>query len=245
MRAAIVIPARYASTRLPGKLLLRETGKYLIQHTYEAALGSQRASAILIAADDDRILDAAAEFGAQAVRTRTDHASGTDRIAEVVGGLKADVIVNLQGDEPEADPADIDRLIDALATDKGLGVATLAAESSDAAEHADPNLVKVVVDRRGEALYFSRAPIPYDRDAGGTSRFLKHIGIYAYRRKALMEMAELPVSDLEKTERLEQLRALENGIRVRVILTDHQPVGVDTRADYDRFAARVAEGAKG
>jgi 3-deoxy-manno-octulosonate cytidylyltransferase (CMP-KDO synthetase) len=244
MRAVIIIPARYASTRLPGKLLLRDTGKYLIQHTYEAALGSRRANAIIIAADDDMMLEAAAEFGAQAVRTRTDHASGTDRIAEVATDTKADIVVNLQGDEPEADPNDIDRLIDALTADKGYGIATLAAESTDPAEHADPNLVKVVVNPRGEALYFSRAPIPCHRDSKGAGSFLKHIGIYAYRYKALMRMAGLPETALEKAEKLEQLRAIENGIRIRVLVTDHEPVGVDTAADYERFAKRMAEAAK-
>ena len=213
MKTAIVIPARYASSRLPGKPLLRQTGKYLVQHVYERACQSRRASAVVVATDDPRIVAAVESFGGRAVLTRRDHPSGTDRVAEVAGRLDAELIVNLQGDEPLIDPASLDLLADLLARRDEADMATLATPLHSLEQYHSPHCVKVVCDAAGQALYFSRSPIPHVRDGqpdldARPARFLLHLGLYAYRRRFLLGLGALPPSPLEKLEKLEQLRVL-------------------------------------
>ena len=247
MRAAVVIPARFASTRLPGKPLLRDTGKYLIQHVYEQAVRARCATDVVVATDDERIFDAVRGFGGRAVMTREDHPSGTDRIAEAAAELAADVIINLQGDEPQFDPADLDRLADLLAADPAAEVATLATPIRDRATYLDPNCVKVVRDDLGRAVYFSRSPIPMVRDgdpdfAADPPNFLLHLGVYAYRRPALLRLAATPPHPLEQLEKLEQLRHLGTGGVIQVGLTAAAHRGVDTPADYAAFVAAESRG---
>ena len=239
MKTAIVIPARYASSRLPAKPLLRETGKYLIQHVYERACESNAVAAV-VATDDRRIFDAVCGFGGHVVMTRADHPSGTDRVAEVAEKLDADIIVNLQGDEPLIEPATLDLVADLLEQDAGAEMATLAVPITSAEQWHDPNCVKVVCDKQGRALYFSRSPIPFVRDGEpdfASGRFLQHLGLYAYRRRFLLDLAKLPPASLEMTEKLEQLRVLALGYRIQVGVVPHAHRGVDTPADYARFVA--------
>ncbi len=240
MSAAIVIPARHASTRLPGKPLLKETGKYLIQHVHERAMLARRADAVLVATDDPRIEAAVRSFGGRVAMTRRDHPSGTDRIAEVARSLPHDIIVNLQGDEPLIDPDALDGLIGLLEDDPSAGMATLAAPLHSREQYDNPNCVKVVCGGDGSALYFSRAPIPFVRGgepdfAARPAPFLQHVGIYAYRRDFLLRFPDLPPSPLERLEKLEQLRALEAGVRIRVARVARPTLGVDTYDDYRRF----------
>jgi 3-deoxy-manno-octulosonate cytidylyltransferase (CMP-KDO synthetase) len=240
MKTAIVIPARYASSRLPGKPLLRSTGKYLVQHVYERACLSKRASRVVVATDDPRILAAVRSFDGEVIATRRNHASGTDRVAEVARGLKADIIINLQGDEPLIDPGNLDLLPDLLRSDPAADVATLAAPIRSVEEWRDPNCVKVVCAGHGRALYFSRSPIPYVRDGvpqlnAEPAQFLAHLGLYAYRRDFLLELAGMPPHPLEQLEKLEQLRILAAGRDIRVGITRSVTRGVDTYADYLRF----------
>lgn len=246
MSVVAVIPARYASTRFPGKPLARETGKYLIQHVYERVRLARGLSRVIVATDDNRIFAAVREFGGEAAMTRADHASGTDRIAEVAAGLDADVVLNVQGDEPEIEPSSIELLIELMRRRPEASMATLACPFPADADPADPNAVKVVVDHNGFALYFSRSLIPYPRDTSGTvdvpSNWLLHIGIYAYRRAFLLSYAGLRPSRLEQTEKLEQLRALENGHRLVVGWVERACVGIDTPADYQAFVSRVRSG---
>lgn len=244
MRTAIVIPARYNSTRLPAKPLLKSTGKYLIQHVYERACQSKRARYVIIATDDPRIAAAAESFGGNCVMTRSDHKSGTDRVAEVAQDLDVDLIVNLQGDEPEVDPAALDLLPDLLERDPESNVATLAVPISDYNEWANPSCVKVVCDRIGRALYFSRLPIPFLREGkpnfhARPARFLRHLGLYAYRREFLLHLAELPPYYLEQSEKLEQLRWLAEGCRIQVGLVNQAACGVDTLEEYESFVRRT------
>jgi 3-deoxy-manno-octulosonate cytidylyltransferase (CMP-KDO synthetase) len=239
MNAVIVIPARYASVRLPGKPLLTDTGRYLIQHVYEQAVRARRASAVIVATDDERIAAAVRSFGGSVAMTRADHASGTDRIAEVAGTLDAELIVNLQGDEPQFDPAHLDLLVDLVSDEPTVDMATLATPLRSAADYLNPNVVKVVCDDARRALYFSRSPIPFVRDGEpdftNTPLFLQHLGVYAYRRRVLLDLAVAPPHPLEQSEKLEQLRALARGIAIKVgvIPTAHR--GVDTPADYAEF----------
>jgi 3-deoxy-manno-octulosonate cytidylyltransferase (CMP-KDO synthetase) len=239
MRTAIVIPARHASSRLPAKPLLRETGKYLIQHVYERACEST-ADTVVVATDDARIFDAVKSFGGNVVMTRADHPSGTDRVAEVAEKLDADVIVNVQGDEPQIEAGTLDLLAGLLQTDREAPMGTLATPIRALEQWRDPNCVKVVCDRQGRALYFSRSPIPFVRDAEpdfASGRFLQHLGLYAYRRQFLLNLATLPPEPLEQTEKLEQLRVLALGLRIQVGVVPHAHRGVDTPADYARFVA--------
>jgi len=242
VKAVAIIPARYASTRLPGKPLLAETGMPLICHVLEAAGRAGRLDAACVATDDERIRDAVEAFGGRAVMTRADHASGTDRLAEAADALGLaddDIVVNVQGDEPEIDPAYIDRLVDLL-VDSGAPMATLAAPLDERAA-ANPNNVKVVLAADGAALYFSRAPIPCDRDGTG-AEYLLHMGIYAYRKRFLTAFAAWPRTPLERVERLEQLRALENGHRIAVGVVPAAAPGIDTPEDYAAFVRRHAAG---
>lgn len=240
MKTAIVIPARYASKRLPGKPLLRTTGKYLVQHVYERASEARRADVVVVATDDPRIEAAVKSFGGQVIRTRRDHPSGTDRVAEVARQLDADILVNLQGDEPLIDPGDLDRLPDLLDRDSDAEVATLATPFASAEQWRDPNCVKVVCDQKGRALYFSRSPIPHVRDGepdfqAAPPRFLLHLGLYAYRRHFLLHLANTPPATLEKMEKLEQLRILSMGRKIHVGMARSPSFGVDTLEDYERF----------
>jgi 3-deoxy-manno-octulosonate cytidylyltransferase (CMP-KDO synthetase) len=237
MRTAIVIPARYASSRLPAKPLLRETGKYLVQHVYERACQSA-ATTVIVGTDDVRIAEAVRSFGGRVAMTRSDHASGTDRVAEVAASLDVDVIVNLQGDEPLIEPTTLDLLPGLLERDSEADMATLAVPITSVEQWQDPNCVKVVCDSAGRALYFSRSPIPYVRDGTADFRsglFLQHLGLYAYRRSFLLALAQLPPDPLEQCEKLEQLRVLALGRRIQVGVIAHAGRGVDTPADYERF----------
>jgi 3-deoxy-manno-octulosonate cytidylyltransferase (CMP-KDO synthetase) len=241
MKTAIIIPARYASSRLPAKPLLRETGKYLIQHVYERACESN-ADTVIVATDDARIFQAVQSFGGNVVMTRDDHPSGTDRVAEVAAKLDADIIVNVQGDEPMIEPATLDRLAALLEHDRKAQMATLATPITTLQLWRDPNCVKVVCDKGGGALYFSRSPIPFVRDGEpdfSTKRFLQHLGLYAYRRQFLLELAKLPPEPLEEMEKLEQLRVLALGYRIQVGVVASGHRGVDTPADYQRFVEMV------
>lgn len=237
---AIVIPARFASSRLPGKPLLRETGKYLIQHVYERACAAGCGADVFVATDDARIFDAVAGFGGRAIMTRPDHPSGSDRVAEVAAGLPHDVIINVQGDEPLIDPGAIDRLAGLLADHPGAMMTTLAVPIRNREVYLSPNVVKVVCDDFGRALYFSRSPVPMARDSEpdftiDPPRYLQHLGVYAYRRAFLLRLAATPPHPLEQTEKLEQLRVLGTGTAIQVGVVAHAHRGVDTPADYDAF----------
>jgi 3-deoxy-manno-octulosonate cytidylyltransferase (CMP-KDO synthetase) len=279
------IPARFSSTRFPGKVLARDTGKFLIQHVYEQACQARLIDRVIIAADDRRIVDAAKSFGAECVLTSVEHQSGTDRIAEAVANIDTDIVVNLQADEPEIDPANIDYLARLLLETKnsnlsraeprelktqnrqdGLrhyGMATLAAPFDNDKQIADPNIVKAVVTSIGHrlsavasakaeassigvqrAIYFSRSPIPYDRAKAGIGdlkQYLRHIGIYAYRKDFLLKITSLPQTPLEKIEKLEQLRALENGFGILVGRVKHTCDGIDTPEQYAEFVKRCKQ----
>lgn len=247
MRTAIVIPARFASTRLPGKPLLRETGKYLIEHVFEQALKVRNVDRVLVATDDDRIREAVRSFGGLAAMTREDHASGTDRIAEVAESLSdVDLFVNLQGDEPQFDPLAIERLIDLMA-DGSASMATLATPIRDRATYENSNCVKVVCSDDGRALYFSRSPIPHVRDGEpdfASEKFLLHLGVYAYRRDSLIRMAKSPPHPLEQFEKLEQLRMLAAGGTIRLEVVPEAHRGVDTPADYAAFVESCRRGGR-
>jgi 3-deoxy-manno-octulosonate cytidylyltransferase (CMP-KDO synthetase) len=235
----VVIPARFDSSRLPGKALLPLAGKPMLQWVHERARAS-RAAEVVIATDDERIASAARGFGAEVALTARTHLSGTDRIAEVAatrGWLDDDVVVNVQGDEPLIPPVVIDQVAMLLATHARADVATLAVKLDSAADLNDPNVVKAVCDAGGRALYFSRAPVPWNRDAPATltGAHLRHVGIYAYRVVALRRLAALPPTRLEQVEKLEQLRALENGMEIRVALAVERPLAdVNTAADLER-----------
>jgi 3-deoxy-manno-octulosonate cytidylyltransferase (CMP-KDO synthetase) len=246
----IVIPARFGSTRFPGKPLARRTGKFLIQHVVEQARKAQLASQVVVATDDARIMDAVISFGGTAVMTSDQHPTGTDRIAEVMRRPEfagTQIVVNVQGDEPEIDPALIDNLI-RVTGQADVPMATVAAPFDRPEEIGNPNIVKVVTDQRHFALYFSRSVIPYDRDRvtlGASALALagiyrKHLGIYAYQRKFLLTLAATPACDLEKIEKLEQLRALHMGAKIYVEDTATGPHGIDTPEDYEAFVQRLS-----
>jgi len=247
MKTAIIIPARYASSRLPGKPLLRQTGKYLVQHVYERACQARKAGTVLVATDDPRIVAAVESFGGKVVLTRRDHPSGTDRVAEAARHVDADVIVNLQGDEPLVDPAALDLLAELLQRHPSTDMATLAVPLHSAEQLHNPNCVKVVCDASCRALYFSRSPIPFVRDGQPDfktrpARFLQHLGLYAYRRPFLFSLASLPPEPLEQLEKLEQLRVLALGRSIQVGVVEQASIGVDTLADYEQFVRLYREG---
>jgi 3-deoxy-manno-octulosonate cytidylyltransferase (CMP-KDO synthetase) len=244
MEIVAVIPARFASTRLPGKPLLSETGRPLIQHVVEAARRARRLDRVIVATDDARIAEAVARFGCECMMTRIDHPSGTDRVAEVAAALDgAGIVVNLQGDEPEVSGAALDRVVSLLEGDQGAPMATLATPIRTEAVYRDPSCVKVVLSRPGRALYFSRRPIPHHRDgpSGATLAHL-HLGLYAYRRDFLLGLTQLPPSPLERAEKLEQLRVLEAGYPIAVGIVEEPSIGVDTPEDYRQFVARWRAG---
>jgi 3-deoxy-manno-octulosonate cytidylyltransferase (CMP-KDO synthetase) len=245
-----IIPARYAATRLPGKPLSQIHGKTMIERVHERACEAKRVDRVLVATDDDRIADAVRAFGGEAVLTSPRHATGTDRLAEVARTIEADIVVNVQGDEPMLDPAGIDAVAQALLEDPSLPMSTLSLPLRGVEEMLAPSVVKVVVDARGFALYFSRSPIPHVRLEGSADAFAaagaavsrglarKHVGLYAYRKEALLRFAAFPPSPLEEAEGLEQLRALHHGMRIRVVPMDGESgVAVDTPGDLERVRA--------
>jgi 3-deoxy-manno-octulosonate cytidylyltransferase (CMP-KDO synthetase) len=243
MNVLAVIPARYASTRLPGKPLVPLGGKPMIQRVWERVRQAQSVSDVIIATDDERIRSAVQAFGGDVAMTRSDHRSGTERVAEAaLARGDAEIIVNVQGDEPLIEPSAIDAAVEAVREDLEVSVATLAVPISKPADIMDPNVVKAVLDFDGNALYFSRAPIPWVRDRSGPvhAKHLKHLGLYVYRRAALLEFATFPQGDLERIEQLEQLRWLENGYRIRVAETEYDSVSVDVPEDIPRVEQLLA-----
>lgn len=253
MKAIVVIPARYGSTRLLGKPLIEINGEPLIQYVYENAIKSRLAEKVVVATDDERVLRAVTNFGGEAVMTSEAHPSGTDRVAEVVKGMDVEVVVNLQGDEPMIRPEMIDDVISILTDDKRADMGTLVKRIDNLRDALDPNVVKAVFDKEEFAMYFSRSPIPFYRDffeikpakasehgsafqiscTDDNYRFFKHIGIYSYRRDILLQLTEIVPSYLEIAERLEQLRALQNGFRIKVKETPYDTLGVDTAEDLE------------
>ena len=280
MKILACIPARYGSTRLAGKVLAKDTGKFLIQHTYERACAASLPEKVIIAADDEKIVAAAKTFGAECILTSTEHKSGTDRIAEAVKDMDVEIVVNLQADEPEIDPENIDYLAELLVKNPDYQMATLAADFQNPSQITDANIVKVIISscvvrdayrekgkmdscfRRndnsqytirntqheiGRAIYFSRAPIPYDREKAGVGniqQYLRHIGIYAYRKQFLLKITALPQTKLEKIEKLEQLRAIEIGFPILVGKVKHTCDGIDTPQQYAEFVKRYMKGQK-
>jgi 3-deoxy-manno-octulosonate cytidylyltransferase (CMP-KDO synthetase) len=240
----VVIPSRYGAVRMPGKPLAAIAGKPMIQRVWERAREAKSIARVLVATDDARIRDAVADFGGEAIMTRPDHSSGTSRIAEVaVSAPEAAIFINVQGDEPLVSPEAIDELAAAISDDESVQLATLATPLVNPKDIMDPNVVKVVLDFDDDALYFSRAPIPWVRDTNSKVhvRHLKHLGLYAYRREALLEFETLPPGELERIEQLEQLRWLENGFKMRVAETAHDSVSVDVAEDVGRVEALIRE----
>ena len=234
MQVVGVIPARYESSRLQGKPLALIGGRPMIQHVYERAAQSTLLGELLVATDDERIFRAVEDFGGRVVMTSPECPSGTDRVAEAAGPIEADVVVNIQGDEPFLSPRVLDQLVEPFHDDAALEMSTVAREIDDEAALADPNVVKVVRDLRGDALYFSRSLVPHPRRPG-VQPTLEHIGLYAFRKSFLLEYAKMAPTPLERAEALEQLRALENGRKIRVVLTrDHLGLSVDTPVDLER-----------
>lgn len=230
-----IIPARFASSRFPGKALARLADKPMVQHVYERAMQTRYLTSILVATDDEKIARAVRAFGGQVRMTRADHPSGTDRLAEVASAEKADLYVNIQGDEPLIDPEAIDAAVLSVLGNEKVSMGTLKKRITDPADILNPNVVKVVTDLSGNAIYFSRCPIPYERDGrNDVPVYFKHIGLYVYRREFLLQYPDLTVGPLEQGERLEQLRALENGYRINVVETEYESLGVDTPEDLER-----------
>jgi 3-deoxy-manno-octulosonate cytidylyltransferase (CMP-KDO synthetase) len=245
-RSYLVIPARLASTRLPRKLLLCETGQPLLQHTYEAALQATEPMGVCVAADHEEIAQVVTQFGGEVVMTDPQAASGTDRVAEVARTMpEVDIFVNVQGDEPEISGESIDRVVRLLAENPGAAMATLATPIRRREKLEDPACVKVVCDARGRAVYFSRSPIPHARQwderllHAEPPHFLQHVGLYAYRRDFLLHLRELPPSPLEQLEKLEQLRVLAAGHTIQVGLINEPSIGIDTLNDYRAFVSRA------
>jgi len=243
-----MIPARYTAARLPGKVLADIAGKPMVQHVYERARQAESLDELLVATDDERIFAVVTGFGGRAVMTSPEHKSGTDRLAEVAASMECDVVANIQGDEPLVESGAIDALVEPFLSDPNLRMSTLAARLENYEEHMEPSVVKVVVDKKGFALYFSRAPIPYFRldtsDQWSDNKPkqhpvsgiwpLRHVGLYAYTREMLLWLSSLPQTALEMTENLEQLRALENGCRIKVIEVAYDALSVDTPEDLER-----------
>ncbi len=279
VKIVVVLPARFSCTRFAAKVLAKDTGKFLVQHTYEQACLAKLPEKVIIAADDEKIVAAAETFGAECIMTSVEHKSGTDRIAEAVADMDMDVdiVINLQADEPEIHPDNIDYLARLLIDNPDYPMATLAADFQNAQQVADPNIVKVIISscvvrdaycekekmdssfRRnddtqysirntqyevGRAIYFSRFPIPYDREksgVGNVQQYLRHLGIYAYRKQFLLKITALPQTPLEKIEKLEQLRAIENGFNILVAKVEHTCDGIDTPEQYAEFVERYKD----
>lgn len=241
MEAIAVIPARFGSTRFPGKMLADRTGKPLIQHVYERTQQAASISRVIVAADDTRIADAVRAFGGECVMTRSDHPNGTSRIAEVCQSLDAEIIVNVQGDEPELEPNLIDLAVANLLQQSDCPIGTVASPFAAGEDPSNPNIVKVVLDRRSRAMYFSRSLIPFDRDGTSPLTPLKHVGLYVYRRDFLPVYVSLAETPLEQTEKLEQLRVLEHGHSIAVVVAEAHYHGIDTPEQYEAFVRRVGE----
>ena len=235
-KVVVVIPARYGSTRLPGKPLVLLAGKPMIQRVYERAKMAQRADRVIVATDDERIVKAVEGFGGEARMTRTEHRTGTERVAEVAAHEQGDVFVNVQGDEPLLDPGAIDVAVSSLLEEPQASIGTVATSIKTPGDIMDPNVVKAVLDFDGNAIYFSREPIPWVRDTASKIqvRHLKHLGLYVFQREALLEYPTLPQGELERIEQLEQLRWLENGWKIRVAEVEHDAVSVDVPEDVAR-----------
>ena len=236
-----MIPARYGATRFPAKLMQDLCGKPVIVHTYERVADTRLFDEVYVVTDDDRIEKVIREVGGKVIRSKKEHNSGSDRLAEASRDLDVDIIVNVQGDEPFTDKKNLQKVIDIFVKDltKSIAVASLMERITDPDDIANPNNVKVVVNKFGEALYFSRNIIPFPRDPNTKVSYYKHIGIYAYRKEALQQFTELPPSLLEETEKLEQLRYLENGFKIRLALTDIPTIGIDTPEDLERAPKRL------
>lgn len=241
MDAIGVIPARYGSTRFEGKVLADVRGKPMIQWVYEAAKKTKMLDDVIVACDDKRIKDTVEAFGGKAVLTSKDHASGTDRICEAVSFIDVKIVVNIQADEPLIDPVMIASVVRPFADDRSLSMATLKKKIEDYHEITDPNVVKVVTDKQDFALYFSRSIIPYQRDKSVGINYYKHIGLYAYTKDFLFVFKNLPESHLEKLEKLEQLRVLEAGFKIKVLETNVSTIGVDTYEDLERARKAIAQ----
>ena len=243
MAATVVIPARYGSTRFPAKIVASKTGRPLVQHVVDQAKKCTRVAEVIVAADDQRIAQALRPFETRVVMTSPSHQSGTDRIAEVAAALSTGIIVNVQGDEPEIEPAIIDALVEHLESHPKDDMATAATAFAPGVDVTDPNLVKVVISPQGRAIYFSRSVIPHRReqDFAGNAAYYLHLGIYAYRRDFLLKFAGWSPTPLEKTEKLEQLRALEHGRSIFVLKVDRATHGIDTAEQYAAFVKRFKE----
>lgn len=249
MKVTAIIPARFASTRFAGKPLADILGKPMVQHVYERAAQAALVSDVIIATDDERIAAVVHAFGGKVQMTSKEHETGTDRLAEVAARLDSELIVNVQGDEPMIDPAMIDAAIRPLLDDASIEMGTLKSRITRREDYLNPNVVKVVTDGRGFALYFSRSPLPYFRDladrladrdfSGGGVLSYKHVGLYVYRRDFLLRYSRMPQTPLEHGEKLEQLRALENGHRIVVVETEFESIGVDTPEDLEKVIKRL------
>lgn len=242
VKTLIVIPARHASTRLPGKPLVEIAGMTLIERVVRQCQKVRGVSSVIVATDHEDIFDEVVCFGGEAVMTRRSHRTGTERVAEVARKRRADLVINVQGDEPLLEPQAIRLLIDGMKKDRSAGIGTLANPIRRRADFLDPNVVKVVLDREGWALYFSRSPIPFHRDQphGLPAPACRHVGIYGYRNETLQKWVRLAPTRLEKLEKLEQLRALENGLKIKVFLTPYQAIGVDVPADVKKVERILA-----
>jgi 3-deoxy-manno-octulosonate cytidylyltransferase (CMP-KDO synthetase) len=241
LRIVVVIPARYASTRLPGKPLADLDGRPMIEHVYRRAAASSVVSEVIVATDDLRVATRVTGFGGKVRLTKATHETGTDRLAEVAASLDCDVVVNVQGDEPLVDPNAIAELVAPFESDTSVHMTTLFRRIHDTSELNNPNVVKVVLDRGGYALYFSRAPIPHVRDPrGGWPPLYRHIGLYGYRRSALLVLASLEPTPLERAESLEQLRAIEHGIRIKAVETRYESFEVNTPDDLAQVRRLMA-----
>ena len=249
MKITAIIPARYGSTRFEGKVLADICGKPMIQHVYEQTARSTLVSDVIVATDDERIITAVRKFGGRAEMTATNHETGTDRLAEIAARIDSDIIVNVQGDEPLIEPGMVDEAVEPLTADPSLVMSTLKSRIKTLHDFLSPNVVKVVTDWEGYALYFSRSPLPNFRDkwndlkdekfSSGKLLCYKHIGLYVYRRDFLLQFSQMSPTYLELSEKLEQLRALENGYRIKVIETSHESIGVDTPADLEAVIEKM------
>jgi 3-deoxy-manno-octulosonate cytidylyltransferase (CMP-KDO synthetase) len=242
-KVVVVIPARYGSTRLPGKPLVSLAGKPMIQRVYERAKLAKQVNEVIVATDDGRIVKAVEAFGGEVRMTRSDHRTGTERVAEVAAHVDGDIFVNVQGDEPLLDPEAVDTAVSSLLEEPVAAISTVATSIKTAGDIMDPNVVKTVLDFDGNALYFSRAPIPWVRDTASKTlvRHLKHLGLYVFQKEALLEYATLPQGELERIEQLEQLRWMENGWKIRVAEVEHDAVSVDVPEDVARVERLLKE----
>ncbi|PBN46707.1 3-deoxy-manno-octulosonate cytidylyltransferase [Capnocytophaga sputigena] len=243
MKLIAMIPARYGATRFPAKLMQDLCGKPVIVHTYQRVADTNLFDQVYVVTDDDRIENAIREVGGKVIRSQKEHNSGSDRLAEASKDLEVDIIVNVQGDEPFTDKENLQKVIDIFANDsqQNIAVASLMERITHPDDIANPNNVKVVVNKFNEALYFSRSVIPFPRDTNTKVPYYKHIGIYAYRKDALQQFTQLPPSLLEETEKLEQLRYLENGFKIRLAVTDIPTIGIDTPEDLEKARQRLSK----